>query len=189
MPTGDTYSSGHLVMSHFGTCMCSNVETNLSWTCLVSGPLKFEHPSVLLFCSLKSFLRKFYCRNGDLTKQYEIPLSRMLHTILDDDHIQWHPPLISHYTSLWPLLIWTLLPNLTFNLIVQGIHRTYATGAACHQRKLTPPDTWSCATLGNAFVLMLRLFFRPFGPWISNIPRDFCFAYEHKLYCVGTVIP
>ena len=34
----------------FGTCMCSNVETNLSWTCLVSGPLNFEHPSVLLFC-------------------------------------------------------------------------------------------------------------------------------------------
>ena len=30
--------------------MCSNVESNLSWTCLVSGPLNFEHPSVLLFC-------------------------------------------------------------------------------------------------------------------------------------------
>ena len=51
MPTGDAYSSGHLVLSHFGTCMCSNVETNLSWTCLVSGLLNFEHPSVLLFCS------------------------------------------------------------------------------------------------------------------------------------------
>ena len=50
MPTGDAYSSGHLVLSHFGTCMCSNVETNLSWTCLVSGPLNFENPSVLQFC-------------------------------------------------------------------------------------------------------------------------------------------
>ena len=30
------------VLSPFGTCMCSNVETNLAWTCLVSGPLKFE---------------------------------------------------------------------------------------------------------------------------------------------------
>ena len=48
--TEDAYSSGHLVLSHFGTCMCSNVETNLSWTCLVSGLLNFEHPSVLLFC-------------------------------------------------------------------------------------------------------------------------------------------
>ena len=50
MPTGDAYSSGQLVLSHFGTCICSNVETNLSRTCLVSGPLNFEHPSVLLFC-------------------------------------------------------------------------------------------------------------------------------------------
>ena len=41
-----------LVLSHFGNCMCSNVETNLSWTCLVSKLLSFERPSVLLFCSL-----------------------------------------------------------------------------------------------------------------------------------------
>ena len=37
---------------------------------------------------LKSSLRMFYGRYGDLTKQYEAPLSRMLHDILDDDHIQ-----------------------------------------------------------------------------------------------------
>ena len=37
MPTEDAYSSGHLILSNFGTCKCSNVETNLSWTCLVSG--------------------------------------------------------------------------------------------------------------------------------------------------------
>ena len=102
---------------------------------------------------LKSSLRKFYGRYGDLTKQYEVPLSRMLHNILDDDHIQWHPTLIGHYTNFLPLLIWTLLPNLTFYLIVQGFHRTYATGAACQQRTLTPPDTWSCPTLGLACVL------------------------------------
>ena len=102
---------------------------------------------------LKSSLRKFYGRYEDLTKQYEV---RMLHDILDDDHIQWHPPLIGHCTNFWPLLIWTLLPNLTFYLIVQGFHRTYATGAACQQRTLTPPDTWSCPTLGLACVLMSR---------------------------------
>ena len=54
---------------------------------------------------LKSSLRMFYGRYGDLTKQYEVPLSRILHDILDDDHIQWHPPLIGHYTNLWLLLI------------------------------------------------------------------------------------
>ena len=131
---------------------------------------------------LKSSLRKFYGRYGDLTKQYEVPLSRMLHDILDDDHIQWHPPLIGHYTNFWPLLIWTLLPNLTFYLIVLGFHRTYATGAACQQRTLTPPDTWSCPTLGLACVLMSR----PISPelvlspdfWISNTPRYFSFPFN-----------
>ena len=126
---------------------------------------------------LKSSLRKFYGRYGDLTKQYEVPLSRMLHDILDDDHTQWHPPLIGHYTNFWPLLIWTLLPNLTFYLIARGFHRTYATGAACQQRTLTPPDTWSCPTLGLACILMSR----PISPelvwspdfWISNIPQYF----------------
>ena len=37
---------------------------------------------------LKSSLRKFYGRYGDLTRQYEVPLSLMLHDILDDVHIQ-----------------------------------------------------------------------------------------------------
>ena len=54
---------------------------------------------------LKSSLRTFYGRNGDLTKQYENPFPRMLHDILDDDHIQWHPPSKRHYINFWPLLI------------------------------------------------------------------------------------
>ena len=105
----------------------------------------------------------------------------MLHDILDDDRIQWHLPLIGHYTNFLPLLIWTLLPNLTFYLIVQGFHRIYATGVACQQRTLSPPDTWSCPTLGLACVLMSR----PISPelvlspdfWNSNIPRYFSFAW------------
>ena len=56
MPTEDAYSSGHLVLSHFGTCMCSNVETNLSWTCLVIGLFEFRTSSVLLFCFVKWIL-------------------------------------------------------------------------------------------------------------------------------------
>ena len=59
MPTEDAYSSEHLVMSHIGTCKCSHVETNLSWTCLVFGLLSFEHSSVLLFCfQLDDFVKK-----------------------------------------------------------------------------------------------------------------------------------
>ena len=51
---------------------------------------------------LRSSLRKFYGRYGDLMRQYEVPLSRMLHDILDDDHLQWHPPLIRQHTNVWP---------------------------------------------------------------------------------------
>ena len=37
---------------------------------------------------LKSFLRKFYGRYGDLIKHYEVSLSQMLHDILGHDHLQ-----------------------------------------------------------------------------------------------------
>ena len=41
---------------------------------------------------LKSSLRKFYARYGDLIKQYEVSLSQMLNDIMWPDHIQWQPP-------------------------------------------------------------------------------------------------
>ena len=50
----------------------------------------------------KSSLRKSYSQYGDFIKQYEVLLSQMLHDILKDDNIQWHPPLIRVYTNSWP---------------------------------------------------------------------------------------
>ena len=76
MPIEDAYSSGYLVLSHFGTCMCSTVETTLSWTCLVSGLLNFEYPLVLLFCLMTklnlpdSSLYMFLLREIVLSQQY-----------------------------------------------------------------------------------------------------------------------
>ena len=69
MPTEDAYSSGHLVLSHFGTCKCSIVETNISWTCLVSGLLSFEHPSVLLFL-LYTFTGKYLTWQVQIRKMW-----------------------------------------------------------------------------------------------------------------------
>ena len=91
---------------------------------------------------LRSSLRKFYVQYGNLIKQYEVPLSRMLH-----EHSGWWPSIVTpsidqalhHFLTL--LQIWTLLPNLTFYLIARVFHRTFATGVACQQRTLTPPDT------------------------------------------------
>ena len=82
--------------------------------------------------------------------------------------------------TLFHILMEVCLPNLTFYQIARGFHRTFATGAACQQRTLTPLDTWSYPTLGLASGLMLR----PISPelvlfpdcWVSNIPRYFCFS-------------
>ena len=57
--------------------------TRLSNTLLEQGYVKER---------LKSSLRKFYGRYGDLIKQYEVSLSQMLNCILWPDHIQWQPP-------------------------------------------------------------------------------------------------
>ena len=66
---------------------------------------------------------KFYGRYGDLTEQYEVSLSRMLHDILEDD--QYSDTL--HWWGITPIfdpfLIWTVLPNLTFYLILWGVQR------------------------------------------------------------------
>ena len=35
------------------------------------------------------------------------------------------------------------VPNSTLYRILSGFHRTFATGVACRQGTLTPPDTWS----------------------------------------------
>ena len=53
MQTGHASSSGHLVQSHFGTYKCLNVETNLSWACLVSGLLSFVIPRYVGFAYIK----------------------------------------------------------------------------------------------------------------------------------------
>ena len=92
---------------------------------------------------LKSSLRKFYGRYGDLIKQHEVSLSQMLHYI--------------KYANLLPN--WTLIPILTLLPNFGGFHRNIATGAASQQRTLTPPNTWSCPIWDFAFVLMLRPFF------------------------------
>ena len=47
---------------------------------------------------LKSSLTMCYDRSGDLFKQYGV-LYRIFQDILEDDDIQWHPPLIRHYTN------------------------------------------------------------------------------------------
>ena len=66
--------------------ICYMTYTNLPWPYLLLSNKLLGQGYVKE--RLKSSLRKFYGRYGDLSKQYEVSLSRMLHDILDDDHIQ-----------------------------------------------------------------------------------------------------
>ena len=94
---------------------------------------------------LKSSLRKFYGRYGDLIKQYEVSLSQMLNGILWLTIHQWQP-----------LTDQTLYRTRPFYRILSGFYRTFATDVACRQGTLTPPDTWS----------------RPFGTCICSTCWD-----------------
>ena len=70
-----------------------------------------------------------------------------------------------------------------------GFHRASATGVACQQGTLTPPDTWSCPTLGLACVLMSRPISRELvlSPdlCISNTPRYFSFPSIVMTYALS----
>ena len=69
-------------------------------------------------------------------------------------NVKWH-------SVTWPYTMTTpywsdFVPNSTFYRILSGFHRIFATGVACRQGTLTPPDTWSCPFLGLAFVLLVE---------------------------------
>ena len=133
---------------------------------------------------LKYSLRKLYGRYGDLTKQYEVPLSRMLHDILEDNDIQWHPPLMRHYTNFWPFTDLDLISEFDFwpNCVKKNI---------CNGCGMPTEDAYSSGHLilspfGRACVLMSR----PISPelvlfpdfWTLNIPRYFCLTFTETLH-------
>ena len=120
IPTEEAYSSGHLVMSHFGTCMCSNVETNLSWTCLVSGLLNFEHPSVLLFC----FQRTCDTNKGRLLLRTPdpVPLRNCVQSYFETSlcitfyvfRLNFEHPSVLFYIGKW-------ISTITYTIIIESI--------------------------------------------------------------------
>ena len=106
---------------------------------------------------LKSSFRKFYGRYGDLIKQYEVSLSRMLNDILILDQ-QWHPNQSDFPPISWPFYrAWS-------SSIMSSFHGAFATGVTCQQDTLTLPDTWLRPPLWDLLVLQLL------RPDSSNLP-------------------
>ena len=108
---------------------------------------------------LRSSLRKFYGRYGDLIKHYGVSLSQVLHDILGHDHIQWHTQLIRHYTNLRACCRAGLCCRFWLCCRIFGVSVghcggcSWPTGGACSSGHLV------LSHLGLAFVLMLRPFF------------------------------
>ena len=128
---------------------------------------------------LKSSLRKFYGRYGNLIKENEVSLSQMIIDIVWLDHIQWQPPTDQ------------TVPNSTFYRILNGFHRTFATGVACRQGTLTPPDTWSRPFWTCICSICWNQNFSLFSRCSSNIPRFFldfasriCILRNHSSKCL-----
>ena len=56
MPTEDAYSSGHLVLSHFGTCKSSNVENVLNLSCFWTFEFRTSLGTSVLLCVSHQFI-------------------------------------------------------------------------------------------------------------------------------------
>ena len=157
----------------------------LSYECFI---LRAVRPSCNLFWQgygkerLKSPLRKFYGRYGDLIKHYVVPLSQMVHDFLGHDHIQWHPQLIRHVTKLW--LFYQTEPYHRFwcYYLIREVFIWY--GAASQQRTLIPPKTWSYPILNLHLFLCLDHSFlnlsclRTF--WVSILGTAILLSIQHN---------
>ena len=92
------------------------------------------------------------------------------------------------------------VPNSTFYRILSGFHRTFATGVACRQEMLTPPDTWSrpfwtciCSTCWDqSFSKLVVIFLRTLlGLWYFlhfALYVIFYFVSLFTSYCVFLTI-
>ena len=79
-------------------------------------------------------------------------------------------------------------PNSTFYRILRGFHRLFATGVACRQGTLTPPDTWSrpvwtyiCSTSWDQSFSELVVFSRTMLFDYPSVLSRFCLAQYTKI--------
>ena len=142
---------------------------------------------------LKSSLKKFYGRYGDLIKKYEVPL-----TNAKWQSVAWSNTMITLYRSDFILIrdIFLFLPNSTFYCHKRGFHRTFATGVTCWHGTLTPPDTWSGPIWDlHMFDLLTPiffpnlLFFRTMLFEHPSVLSRFCFLLLPMYNCWWTIVP
>ena len=127
--------------------------------------------------SLKSSLRKFYGRYGDLIKQYEVPLSQMLNDILWPDHIQWQHPTDQ--------TLYRTRPFTEFRVVsIEYLRRVWRADRGRLLLRTPGP-----VPLGLAYILLvetnplsnLSLYYRTMLFEYPSVLSRFCFVYEHHI--------
>ena len=106
--------------------------------------------------------------------------NNMSFTTLECYTIFWRITIYSETLHWWaitpmfdPFLIWTLLPNLTFYLIVCGFHRTFATGWHANRGRLLP------RTPGPVPLWDLHVFFQSLTNLSWTCPVSGLLSFEH----------
>ena len=120
-------------------------------------------------------------RTGIRQGTLDIVIEEVFWSIRGSYQTIWSFPLtnVKWHSVNWPYTMTTpywsdFVPNSTFYRILSGFHRTSATGVACRQGTLTPPDTWSrplgtciCSTCWDQFFSELVVIFPDYALRIS----------------------
>ena len=125
---------------------------------------------------LKSSFRKFYGRYGDLIKQYEVTVSRMLNDILTLTNIDFPTDQTFHQFH-------DLYTELNLHRIMDGFHGAFATGVASQHGTLTLPDTWFRPPFCDLLVFQLL---RPDSSNLQCLYSTFRLEYPlvHSRFCL-----
>ena len=139
--------------------------------------LQNEHGPCNIFCRNVSIVQGLWTIN--LRMGHKIFTVQMLTFVKVDDSLTWtrdvkyslliffsrfmnnqneHAPWNIHCGNVNLLHV---LPNSTFYLLMRGVHIRLATGVACWERTLTPPDTLSCPIFDLHMFYVLRLILFP----------------------------
>ena len=109
---------------------------------------------------LKSSIRLFYGRYGDLFQQYQVSFPRMFTEILTLEQLQWLPNRLD-------FLLIDLDTELDLYCTTSGFYWVFAMVVACQQKTLTLSDTWSvrfgtrlCSNCLDQFSRTCRVFSR-----------------------------
>ena len=165
----------------------SNIPTSPSYGVFISQLIRYARVCASYGCFI---LRATRLSNKLLEVLWSIPGSYQTKWSFPITNVKW-------YSVTWPYTITTpywsdFVPNSTFYRSLSGFHKIFATGVACRQGTLTPPDTWSrpfwtciCSTCWDQSFSRTCYFT---GLCSSNIPRyflDFASAKRILLGCLG----